>query len=45
MVTPGSLGGVIVSTLARNARDVGLIPALGIILPIFITQMTLCADI
>ena len=36
VVTVGSLGGVMVSTLARNARDVGSIPTLGTILPIFI---------
>ena len=28
------------STLARNARDVGLVPTLGTIIPIFITPMT-----
>ena len=38
--TPGSLGGVIVSIRAWNARDVGLIPALGNIFPIFITPLT-----
>ena len=37
VVTPGSIGGVMVSTLARNVRDVGLIPALGAIFHIFIT--------
>ena len=31
-----SLGGVTVSTLALNARDVDLIPGLGAIFPIFI---------
>ena len=31
VVTPGSLSGEIVSTLAQNARDVGSIPALGAI--------------
>ena len=41
MVTSGSLGTVLVSTLAWNARDVGLIPALGAIFPIFITLTTL----
>ena len=40
MVTAGSLDGLMVSTLARNARDVGSIPALGTIFPIFITPMT-----
>ena len=29
------------STLARNARDVGLSPTLGAVFPIFITPMTL----
>ena len=35
-LTSGNIG----STLARNARDVGSIPALGTIFPIFITPMT-----
>ena len=43
VVTSGSLGGVIVSTLAQNARDEGLIPILGAIFPIFITPTTLVA--
>ena len=34
------LDGEIVSTLAQNARDVGSIPALGAIFPIFITPIT-----
>ena len=34
-MTSGSLDGVMASTLARNARDVGLSPALGAIVPIF----------
>ena len=33
-----------VSTLAWNARDVGLVPALGTIFPIFITAMNWCCD-
>ena len=37
LLTSGSLGVVMVSTLARNARDVGSIPALGTIFTIFIT--------
>ena len=41
MVTAGSLGGVMVSTLTRNARDVGSISALGPVFPIFIIPMTL----
>ena len=36
MVSLGSLGGVMVSTLASNARNVGSIPALGAIFQIFI---------
>ena len=43
MVTWEGLGGEIISTLAQNARDVGSIPTLGIIFPIFITPMTLVA--
>ena len=42
-MTLGRLGGVMVSTLALNARDVHLIPTLGAIFPIFITPMTLVA--
>ena len=41
VVTSGSLGDVMVSTLAQNARGVGSIPALGTIFPIFITSTTL----
>ena len=37
MVASGNLGSVMVSTQVRNARDVGSIPALGAIFPIFIT--------
>ena len=33
VVTLGTLGGEIISTLARNARDVGSIPILGAIFP------------
>ena len=43
VVTSGSLGGVMVSTLAWNASDVDPIPALGAIFPIFITPVTLVA--
>ena len=39
------LGGVVVSTLDQNAKDVGFIPALGIIFPVFIIPMTLVAMI
>ena len=39
----GIVGGVMVSILAQHARDVGSIPALGTIFPIFITPMTLLA--
>ena len=40
MVISGSLGGVMVSTLAWNAIPVGSILALGAVFPIFITPMT-----
>ena len=43
MVTSGSLGDVMVSTLALNARDVCSIPTLGTIFPIFVTPTTLVA--
>ena len=43
VVTSGSLDGVMVSTVAQNARDVVLIPALNIIFLILITAMTLVA--
>ena len=36
------LGGVMVSTLVWNARDVGSIPTLGTIFPLFIALMTIC---
>ena len=39
MVTSGSLCGVMVSTLARNARDVDLISALGTIFTLLITPL------
>ena len=41
VLTQGWLGSVIVSTLIQNAREVGTIPALGTVFPIFITPMTL----
>ena len=41
VVTSGSLHGVMVYTLVRNAREVGSIPALDTIFPIFIPPMTL----
>ena len=41
VVTLGSLSGEMVSTLARLARDVGSIPTLGILFPIFIKPTTL----
>ena len=41
LLTLGILGGVIVSTLAWNAKDVGLIPTLGTIFPIFIIPTTI----
>ena len=37
VIRSGNLGGVMVITMARNAKDVGSIPALGSIFPIFIT--------
>ena len=37
VVTSGSLHGVMVSTLAQNAKDVGSILALGTIIPIFVS--------
>ena len=40
VVTSGSRCGGFGSTLAWNARDVALIPALGTIIPIFITPTT-----
>ena len=40
-VASGSLGCVMVSLLARNARDVGSIPALGIVFHIFIRSRIL----
>ena len=43
MITSGILGGVMVSILTWNARDVGSIPALCTIFPVFITPTTLVA--
>ena len=43
VITSGSLDGVIVSSLVRNERDIGSIPAQGAIFPIFITPTTLVA--
>ena len=40
VVTAGTLGGVMVSTLVRNARDVGSISALGTRFPMSITPTT-----
>ena len=40
MVTAGNIGGVMVSTLAGHASDVGSIPVLGTISPIFISPTT-----
>ena len=40
MVTAGSLDGGMVSTLARNARDVGSTPALGTLFLIVVTATT-----
>ena len=34
-MTSGRLGGVMISTLVQNARNVGLNPSLGTIFPIF----------
>ena len=45
VVTSGSLCGVMVSTLDQNDRDVGSIPTLGTIFPIFITPTTLLLHI
>ena len=41
METSGSLDGVMFSTLVQNARDMGSIPALGRIFPIFISPTAL----
>ena len=40
VATSRSLGGLMASTPAWNARDVGSIPALGAIFPILITRTT-----
>ena len=39
VVTSGSLGGVIASTVLENTRDVGSIPNLGRIFPICMTAL------
>ena len=44
VVASGSLPGVMLSTLARNARDVGSIPTLSTIFPMSIKPMTLDQD-
>ena len=41
VVTLGSVGGVMISTMALNARDLGSIPSLGEIFPFFVTSMTI----
>ena len=41
MVTSGNVGGVMVNTMAGNARDVGSNPTRGAIFPIVITPTTL----
>ena len=41
VVTSSSLGGVMINTLARHAKDVGSIPTIGAKFPIFITPMKL----
>ena len=43
MVTLESLGGIMINTQARNAKDVSLSLALGAIFPISTTPMTLVA--
>ena len=46
VVTSGNLGGVMVSRLARNERDVGWILALGAIFPMFIRPSTVfCTEV
>ena len=40
VMTSGSLGGVMVSTLAQNSKDARSVSALGTVFPIFITPMT-----
>ena len=39
LIESGKLGGEMVSTLAQNARDIGLIHALGAIYSIFVTPL------
>ena len=41
VMTPVSLDGIMVNALAQNGRDIGLIPTLGAIFPIFTTPTTL----
>ena len=43
VVTSESICGVVISTLAWNVRDVGSIPTLSMIFPIFITPTTVVA--
>ena len=43
VVTSGNLGGLMVTKLIQNARDVSSIITLGAIFPIFITPETLVA--
>ena len=40
VVMSRNLGGVIVSTLACDIRDVGLVPTVGALFPVFITPTT-----
>ena len=44
VVISGSLGDVMINTVARIGRDVGLIPALGAIFPIMITLTAVLTD-
>ena len=44
VVTSRSLAGVMVSTMAQNARDMGRITTLGTIFPIFITPTIIYLD-
>ena len=45
MITSGSLSGVMVSQLTWNVRDVGSIPALGVIVLVFITSTVMLSRI
>ena len=38
-MTPGTLGGVMVSTLVKSARNIGSVPALDTIFPMFNTLL------